>query len=226
MTVSTPPSPAVPAPAPAPHSLLDDLQAFATSILLVSLGLALLHAAGLLTGGTPGLALLAGHATGWPLGATLFVVNLPFHVLAWRGFGLRFAARTLAAVTGLSLGVELVGRSLSLQVVDPWFAALAGGTLVGVGLLVLFRHGGSLGGVNVLALLLHRRLGWRVGAVQGAIDLGILAGALLVADAPHVLRSLAGALALNAVLWWNHRPGRYAVDAIARKERKKIRPVA
>jgi uncharacterized membrane-anchored protein YitT (DUF2179 family) len=205
-----------PPPRPARHSLGDDLQAFATSILLVSLGLALLGAAGLVTGGTPGLAFLLHYATGWPVGVCLFAVNVPFYVLAWREFGSRFTARTLAAVTGLSVGVELVGRSLSLHVVDPWFAAVAGGVLIGVGLLVLFRHGGSLGGVNVLALALHRRLGWRVGAVQLAVDGAIVVGAFAVADPVHVARSVLGAVALNAVLLWNHGRGRYIADPMAR----------
>lgn len=197
------------------HSALDDMQALATSILLVSMGLALLGAAGLVTGGTPGLAFLLHYATGWPVGACLFAVNVPFYLLAWRTFGPRFTARTLVAVTGLSLGVELVGRSLSLHVVDPWFAAVAGGVLIGVGLLVLFRHGGSLGGVNVLALALHRRFGWRVGAVQLAVDGAIVVGAFFVADPMHVARSIVGAVAMNAVLLSNHRPGRYTADPLA-----------
>jgi uncharacterized membrane-anchored protein YitT (DUF2179 family) len=192
-----------------PHSVADDLQAFATAIVVVSLGLSLLSSAGLLTGGTPGLAFLLSHATGWPLGAALFVVNLPFYVLAWREMGARFTLRTLGAVTALSLGVEGVSHMLSMRHVQPMYAALAGGTLIGVGLLVLFRHRASLGGINVLALALQRRCGWRAGAVQMAIDLAILAAAFALVDPVRVAYSVAGSLAVNLVLLCNHRPGRY-----------------
>lgn len=180
-----------------------------TSVVLVSLGLSLLNAAGLMTGGTPGLAFLLSYTTGRPLGAALFLVNVPFYALAWRGVGWRFAMKTAGAVCALSLGVELVHHMLSVRTIDGLYAAVAGGTLIGLGLLVLFRHGASLGGINILALFLHRRHGWSVGAVQMAVDAAILAAAFAVMAPSRVGWSLLGAGAVNAVLMLNHRPGRY-----------------
>lgn len=196
---------AAPAPPPLP-SLVDDLQAFVTAVLLVSLGLSLLAGAGLLTGGTPGIAFLLSYASGVPLGAALFVVNLPFYVLAWRELGPRFTLRTLGAVTALSLGVELSRRWIGLSHVHPMYAAIAGGTLIGVGLLVLFRHRASLGGINVLALTLQRQRGWRAGAVQMAVDAAIVACAFALVEPARVGYSIVGSLAVNAVLLFNHRP--------------------
>ena len=190
------------------HTAIDDLQAGATAIILVSLGLSLLNSAGLMTGGTPGLAFLLSYATGWSLGATLFVVNLPFYVLGWRGMGARFTLKTLAAVAGLSLGVELV-RRLAVVQADAPYAAVVGGVLVGAGLLVMFRHQASFGGINILALFLQRRWRWPAGKVQMVIDVAILATAFSVMDTRRVGWSVLGALAVNAVLIWNHRPGRY-----------------
>jgi uncharacterized membrane-anchored protein YitT (DUF2179 family) len=194
------------------HTLLDDAQAVATSVVLVSLGLSLLHAAGLLTGGTPGLAFLLSYATDLPLGLALFLVNLPFYALAWRGMGRRFTLRTAGAVTLLSGAVDLVARMLSVRTVDAPYAAVAGGLLIGLGLLVLFRHGASFGGVNTLALFIHRRRGWSVGVVQMAVDAAILAGAFALLDPWRVAWSLLGAVVVNAVLMLNHRPGRYRVS--------------
>jgi uncharacterized membrane-anchored protein YitT (DUF2179 family) len=54
-------------------------------------------------------------------------------------------------------------------------AAVAGGVLLGTGILVMLRHGASLGGVGLLALFLQRRLGWRLGWVQLGLDLLIIA---------------------------------------------------
>jgi len=190
------------------HTTVDDLQAGATAITLVSLGLSLLNSAGLMTGGTPGLAFLLSYASGLPLGAALFLVNLPFYVLGWCGLGARFTLKTLAAVAGLSLGVELV-RHLVVVNADAAYAAVAGGVLVGAGLLVMFRHQASFGGINILALFLQRRMKWPAGKVQMAIDIAILATAFGVMDARRVGWSVVGALAVNAVLIWNHRPGRY-----------------
>jgi uncharacterized membrane-anchored protein YitT (DUF2179 family) len=199
-------------PAAARHNWLDDAQAYATAILFVALGLALLAQGRLLTGGVAGIAFLVSYAAGLPLGWALFLVNLPFYALAWRAMGARFTLRTLAVVTTLSLAVEAVRHAFALQWVHPLFAAIAGGLLIGVGLLVLFRHRASLGGIGVLALHLQRRRGWSAGAVQLAIDTAIVGAAFAVVDPPRVAYSVLGALVLNLVLVCNHRPGRYAAS--------------
>ena len=64
------------------HSLFDDLQGLATGTLFVALGLVLLRNAGLLTGGTAGIALVLHYASGWRFGLLFFVINLPFYALA------------------------------------------------------------------------------------------------------------------------------------------------
>lgn len=190
------------------HSALDDVQAVGAAVVMASLGLALLSSAGLMTGGTPGLGFLMSHATGIPLGVALFLVNLPFYVVALRGMGARFTLKTLAAVSALALGVEVVRHVVTVRA-SPMYAALAGGVLIGTGLLVMFRHRASFGGINILALFLQKRLGWSPGKVQMVIDLGILTGALFTMDIRQVGWSVLGALAVNAILVWNHRPGRY-----------------
>lgn len=192
------------------HTWLDDAQAFGTATVFIALGLSFLKKAGLVTGGVPGLAFLLTYGVQMPLGLALFLVNLPFCALAWFTLGARFTAKTLLAMGCLSVVVELVGTLYTLQAVHPMFAALAGGLLIGCGLLILFRHRASLGGVGVLALYLHRRLGVSAGAVQLAADALILLVSLLWVDARTVLWSLGSAVVLNLVLLWNHRPGRYA----------------
>ena len=190
------------------HTLGDDVQAVATAVVLVSLGLSLLNSAGLVTGGTSGLGLLLSYATGLPLGLAIFFVNLPFYVLAWKALGAWFTAKTLIAVSTLSVAVEVLRHVVSVRA-DPLYAAVAGGVLIGVGLLVMFRHKASFGGINILALYLQRRRGWAPGALQLVVDVAILATALLLIEPARVAWSLLGAAALNAVLIWNHRPGRY-----------------
>ncbi|WP_309928377.1 YitT family protein [Variovorax paradoxus] len=189
------------------YPLLDDAQGFGTAILLVGLGLAMLRSAHLLTGGLPGLAFLLNYASGWSLGSTLLIVNLPFIALGWRAFGLQFTWKTLLVVAGLSLSVEGIGKALGVHPAHPLFAAVAGGLLIGVGLLVLFRHGASLGGFGVLALFLQRRYGWSAGAVQMACDAAIVASAFALVEPSRVGWSIVSAVMVNLVLMWNHRPG-------------------
>lgn len=193
------------------HRWYEDALALAAGTLFVALGLALFTSAGLLTGGTAGLALLAHYAGGWPFGLVFFTVNLPFWWLAWRRRGARFTLKSFAAVGLLSLMTSALPGWAAIGPVHPAFAALGGGLVIGTGFLVLFRHGASLGGLNVLVLVLQDRFGWRAGWVQMAIDGAIVAAALAAAIAPaRVGWSIAGAVAMNLVLAWNHRPGRYA----------------
>ncbi|MCW5658853.1 MAG: YitT family protein [Burkholderiaceae bacterium] len=198
------------APSAAPrHSLFDDAQAIATGTLFVTLGLMLFRQAGLLTGGTAGIALVLHYALGWRFGVVFFVVNLPFYWLAWRRMGARFTLKTFAAVALLSLLSEQLPALLAIQHVQPVFAALAGGLLAGAGFLILFRHGSSLGGLNVLVLWLSQRTGWRAGYLQLGFDVCILLAATPWVDAWHLALSVLAAAAMNVALAVNHRPGRY-----------------
>ena len=191
------------------HSVLEDLQALATGTLFVALGVMLFKQAGMVTGGTAGIAFVMHYAAGWPFGAVFFVINLPFYVLAWRRMGPRFTIKTFLAVGLLALLTELLPRWLVLGAVHPLFAAIGGGLLAGAGFLILFRHQASLGGLNVLVLWLQDHRGWRAGKVQMGIDLAILLAATPWLDAQRLALSVLGALALNFALAVNHKPGRY-----------------
>jgi uncharacterized membrane-anchored protein YitT (DUF2179 family) len=194
---------------PSPHSAWEDAQALVTGTLFVALGVAMFKQAGLLTGGTAGIAFLIHYATGWRFGLVFFVVNLPFVWLALRQMGVAFTLKTFVAVGSLSIATELLPHLLGFARLEPAFAAVMGGLVIGAGLLMLFRHHASLGGVNVLALWLQKRRQWRAGTVQLAVDIAILAAAFVTLPPAKALLSLLGAIALNMVVAVNHRPGRY-----------------
>ncbi|ODS96436.1 MAG: hypothetical protein ABS56_13280 [Lautropia sp. SCN 69-89] len=188
------------------HSSIEDILAFLSAAILAALGIAIFEKAGLVTGGTAGLALLVTYRFGLPFGAAFVLVNLPFFALA---LGWRFTAKTAVAVVLLAAVTEFQRPLLAIGAVRPAWAALVGGLLLGIALLILFRHRGSLGGFNVLVLYLQERFGWRAGWVQLAMDAAILLLSLGVVAPSIVALSLMGAVALNLTLAVNHRPGRY-----------------
>lgn len=198
------------APAPARHAASEDLLALLTGTLLAALGLVLFQQAGLVTGGTVGLSLLLHYASPVPLPIALLLVNAPFYGLACLRMGREFTLKTLLAVGLMALFAWLLPQGLAITRIAPIVAAVLGGLLCGVAILVLFRHRASLGGLNVLALYLQERWGWSAGKVQMGLDAAIvLGGGLLVADLPRVLASVLAVVVLNLVLAVNHRPGRY-----------------
>ncbi len=191
------------------HTPVEDLLALVTGTLVVAVGLDLLHATGVGTGGAPGLAFLLTYSTGLPLWAALILVNLPFYAFSLWRMGRIFTAKTIGAVALLSAEIWMLPHVLRIAEVEALFGAAFGGLLIGVGLLVLIRHRASLGGVGIVAVWVQEARGWSAGKVQMAIDGAILAATVLVLDPLHVGLSLIGAAMLNLVLVTNHRAGRY-----------------
>lgn len=191
------------------HSLVDDAQGVISGTMLAVLGITLLSSAGLLTGGTPGIAFLVHYATGFSFGACFFAVNLPFYYLAFRRMGLAFTIKTFAAVALTSAMSEVLPRALGLTHVNPLVGALFGGLVIGAGLLALFRHRASLGGVGILALYIQDRFGWRAGFVQLAFDGTIVACSFFLASPFIIACSILGSVVMNLALAINHRKDRY-----------------
>lgn len=203
---------ASPAFAPVPisrHALYEDALAILMATLFVAFGVAIYAKAILVTGGTAGLALLLQYATGAGFWLIFSLINLPFYALATIRMGWRFALRTFVAVSLVAAFTALVPRWVSFAHLDPVFATVIGGGLMGTGLLMLFRHRTALGGINILAMFIQEKWGLRAGYVQLGIDLAILAGALFLLKPENLLLSVLGAVVVNMILAINHRPGRY-----------------
>ncbi len=191
------------------HRPHEDIQALLTGTLFVALGVVMFGRTGLLTGGTAGIAFLIHYATGWNFGLVFFCINLPFYGLAYKRMGLQFTLKTFASVALLATISNVLPQLITLGVINPVFAAVAGGLLMGTGMLILFRHRASLGGFNILVLYLQERFGWRAGLIQMALDCTIVILAFALTDWWHIALSVLGAVVMNQTLAINHRTGRY-----------------
>ena len=191
------------------HTLFEDIQGLLTGTLFVAIGVYFIKSAGLLTGGAVGMAFLIYYATDWNYGLLLFLINAPFYYFGYRALGLAYTVKTFACVTLLSVYIELLPGVLKLDVIHPMFAAVMGGLLIGMGILMLIRHEASLGGVTVMVIYLQKTRQWRAGWVQMAIDVLILIGGLWMLSPDHIGLSILGAIALNLVIAVNQRKGRY-----------------
>lgn len=196
-------------PVAPPHSPPEDVLGLLAGVFTVSLGIYLIQTCGAVTGGTAGLSLLLSYATPLDFGWLFVLINLPaFVVAAWKK-GVVFTAKSLLCVTAVSFATRLHADMLGLDSLDRTYGVVAGNLLAGTGLLILFRHGASLGGFNVFALLTQEKLGWRAGYVQMALDVCVVLASFLVVEPGVVALSALGAVVLNIVLAFNHRPGRY-----------------
>ncbi|MDB5846904.1 MAG: hypothetical protein JWP29_656 [Rhodoferax sp.] len=193
------------------HNFVDDTQAIFTGTLFVSLALMLLAQAGLLTGGTAGIAFLLHYATGVSFGKLFFLLNLPFYWFSWKHMGREFTIKTFVAIGLLSLLTEFTPQLFDIASLHPAYAAVLGGLLLGSGCLFLARHKASLGGATIVTLYMQQKHGWRAGKMQMAIDCSVVLLALLVVPPARVAWSVLAAVLMSLFLWINHKPGRYAV---------------
>tara|TARA_B100000519_G_C14236272_1_gene434938 strand:- start:1466 stop:2119 length:654 start_codon:yes stop_codon:yes gene_type:complete len=191
------------------HRPYEDVLALLLGTMVVSLGVTLYSESILVTGSTAGAALLIEHATGLSFGVIFFLINLPFYWLAFKRMGKAFTIKTFIAVGLVSAFSKLTPMLVAFDTLNPVYAAVAGGALMGIGLLMLFRHRAGLGGINILALYLQENFNIRAGYFQLAVDMVILVCAFLTLPFDKVLLSILGAVILNLIIALNHRPGRY-----------------
>ncbi|WP_083217279.1 YitT family protein [Thioclava sp. SK-1] len=206
MTQTTAPTPEI---AHTRHSLTDDAQGILYGGFMAGFGVLILQSLGFVTGQTAGAAILISYATGWSFGAVFFVINLPFYYLGWKRIGPMFVAKSLTAVTILSVTTAVLPNYVGFSQLHPLAGAVLFGGITGSALLALFRHGSSLGGVGIVALYLQDKTGFKAGWTQMIFDACVFAIALSMRDWHLVAWSALGALVVNLVITWNHRKDRY-----------------
>ncbi|THK34463.1 YitT family protein [Ensifer sp. MPMI2T] len=194
---------------PTRHTPVEDVQGIFSGSLVAALGLYFLASAGLLTGSTAGIAFLLHYTTGVNFGLAFFLLNLPFFYLSLKRLGPAFTIKTFIAIALTSFLTDAQSRLFQVGGIHPAWAALLGGLLLGYGLLALYRHRASLGGVGILGIYLQERFGIRAGLVQLAIDMVVLATAFAVTTPSVVVWSVLGAVVLNLFVAINHRADRY-----------------
>jgi uncharacterized membrane-anchored protein YitT (DUF2179 family) len=191
------------------HRFYEDIIALFCAGVMVSLGVTLFNSNQLITGGTAGLAIIGMHLTSLSFGVLFFLINVPFYYIAWTQLSKRFTVNTFISVTIVSLMTDYMPMFIHIDNVHPLFAAVVGGMLIGVGVLIMFRHKSSLGGLGILALYLQNKYSIRAGNFGLLIDTLILSSSLLLFPFELVLLSVMGAIALNVLIAVNHKPGRY-----------------
>lgn len=196
-------------PVGVPHGRIEDIYALIVGCILLTLGLVFLKAAGLVTGGIAGVALLVSYLVPLPPGLLFTIINIPFFAFAYRAMGPAFMWKTIAVNAGIAAFSVAMNLGLQIAHISPLFAAIVGGTVIGMGILALARHGAGVGGTGVVTLWLFKRYGLNAGMTQISFDIVILLASLTVISPMRLLWSAVSALAISGVLIAWHRPGRY-----------------
>jgi len=164
-----------------------DLLAIALGTAIMGFGINAFNIANnLAEGGVTGVSILLKLAMNWDPGLVSLLVNLPLLVIGWRILGIRSLLYTIWGTGCLSLFLWLFGR-FRYPLDDLLLAALAAGVAVGVGLGIVFRFGGTTGGVDIIARILKKRLGFKLGRTMLVADVLVIGISLIYLSLPQAM---------------------------------------
>ena len=118
----------------------------------------------LLDGGIVGISIILSHLTGLQIGLFIFLLNIPFFFIGYKQIGKTFALSTVLGITVLSICTYFL-HPVARFTDDLLLATVFGGIVLGIGVGLVIRYGGSLDGTEILAILFSSKTAFSVGEI-------------------------------------------------------------
>ncbi|ASK64422.1 hypothetical protein CFK37_14895 [Virgibacillus phasianinus] len=132
-------------------------------------------------GGFTGITLLMYFLWGWDPAVTNIILNVPVFFIGWKYLGRNTFIYTIIGTLSVSVFLaifQIKPFQMDLQS-DMTLVALFAGVFIGVGLGIIFRYGGTTGGVDIIARLVHQYAGWSMGKTMFLFDAIVIATSVL-----------------------------------------------
>jgi uncharacterized membrane-anchored protein YitT (DUF2179 family) len=123
-------------------------------------------------GGFTGITLLLFFLFNWDPSYINLILNIPLFFIGWKLLGRKVFLYTILGTVSVSIFLWIFQRyqiNMPLES-DMTLAALFAGTSIGVGLGIIFRYGGTTGGVDIIARLVNKYFGWSMGRTMFLFD--------------------------------------------------------
>ncbi|MFD1038671.1 YitT family protein [Virgibacillus byunsanensis] len=127
-------------------------------------------------GGFTGITLLLYFAWEWDPAITNIILNIPLFFIGWKFLGRSTFIYTIIGTFAVSLFLMIfqINPFPTYLQSDMTLAALFAGVFIGVGLGIIFRYGGTTGGVDIIARLVHKYVGWTMGRTMFLFDFVVI----------------------------------------------------
>ncbi len=175
----------------------------------------------LMEGGVTGIGILLNYALGWKLSITTLVLNIPLFLVGLRLLGKLSMVMTIIGTVSLSVFLAIFEKAISAGWIAPFYAehdfilaALYAGVTLGMGLGIVFRFGGTTGGVDIAARILTRSKGWSMGQIILAADAIIIGLSLIYIPKEKVLYTLVAVFIASKLIDFIQE-GAYAAKAFS-----------
>ncbi|PZT57192.1 YitT family protein [Paenibacillus silvae] len=109
-------------------------------------------------GGVTGLSIVGSNLFGLPLGLLIGLLNIPFVWLGYKQIGKSFALYSVIGIASLAISASLMHHVPTIIEGDTLLVTVVGGIIIGFGMGLALRNGGALDGIDMLAVLLSRKL--------------------------------------------------------------------
>ncbi|MCX7923609.1 MAG: YitT family protein [Clostridia bacterium] len=133
----------------------------------------------IIDGGIVGISIILSYLAKIPLGIFTFALNIPFLIFGYKQIGKTFVLSSLFSVTCFSFWVSVFHPIPGLTN-DILLATVFGGIVLGVGVGLIIRYGGSLDGTEIVAIVLNKRTSFSVGQIVMFFNIFIISSAGLV----------------------------------------------
>jgi len=125
-------------------------------------------------GGISGIAIIINHATGWPTGLLMALLEIPIFFLGLRYLGVNFSVKVIYATFCASLCTFLFSDVMHLRMElapgDVLLAPIFGAVVMGAGLGLIIKAGAATSGSGTIARIVNHYSNYSISAAIGVIN--------------------------------------------------------
>ena len=143
----------------------------------------------IIDGGIVGVSIISSYLTNIPLGVLTFLLNIPFLFIGYKQIGKTFVLSSLFSIAVFSVFVSIL-HPIPMLTDDILLATVFGGIILGAGVGLILRNGGSLDGTEIIALIMNKGTIFSVGQIVMIINVFIFSCAALVLGWDRALYSM------------------------------------
>ena len=126
-----------------------------------------------------GISIIAAHVLQLPIGLFLIAFNVPFIYLGYKKLGKPFALYSAFGIIALALMTVAIHSPMGATS-DPLLAAVFGGAVVGLGVGIVIRYGGTIDGTDTIAILIDKGTPFSIGEAIMFMNIFILGASVFV----------------------------------------------
>lgn len=124
-------------------------------------------------GGIVGISIIGAHVFNLPIGLFLILLNIPFVYLGYKKLGKAFALYSTFGILALALMTVAIHSDMAATT-EPILAAVFGGAIVGIGVGLVIRYGGTIDGADTIAILIDKGTPFSIGEAIMFMNIFIL----------------------------------------------------